>query len=118
MAATPRFDTVDAYLATVPAEVRPALDRVRALARAAVPEATECISYQLPSLRRRKVFFHYAAFKKHLGIYPPVRGDAALQADLAPYRGPKGNLQFPFAQPLPYDLIERVVRALSAEAGG
>ena len=53
---------------------------------------------------------HFAAFKKHIGFYPPVQGDAKLVKAVAPYAGPKGNLQFPLDQPIPYDLIERIVK--------
>jgi uncharacterized protein YdhG (YjbR/CyaY superfamily) len=53
---------------------------------------------------------HFAAFKNHIGFYPPVSGDKGLDKALAPYRGEKGNLRFPLAQPLPYKLIERIVK--------
>lgn len=111
-----RYATVDEYLAATAPEVRDVLEQIRRRALAAVPDATECISYQMPALKRKKVFFYYAAFKQHVGIYPPVKGDAALAAELAPFRGPKGNLQFPLAAPMPYDLIARVAAALAAES--
>lgn len=92
------------------------LEAIRRQVLAAVPDATECISYQMPALKKKKVFFYYAAFKQHIGIYPPVKGDAALAAELAPFRGPKGNLQFPLSAPMPYDLIARVAVALAEES--
>ncbi|MBP8137626.1 MAG: hypothetical protein KAY61_05425 [Candidatus Eisenbacteria bacterium] len=110
-----RYANVDDYLAATAPEVRFVLEEIRRRALAAVPDATECISYQMPALRRKKVFFYYAAFKQHVGIYPPVKGDAALAAELAPFRGPKGNLQFPLAAPMPFDLIARVALALADE---
>lgn len=88
--------------------------------RDAVPDATECISYRMPALRHDRVFFYFAAFRKHIGVYPPV-DDPALVVELARYRGPKGNLQFPLDEPVPYDLIARVAQALArqyARAGG
>ncbi len=112
-----RYATVDDYLAATAPEVRNVLEEIRARARAAVPDATECISYQVPALKRKKVFFYYAAFKQHVGIYPPVKGDAALAAELAPFRGPKGNLQFPLSAPIPYELIARVAATLAEEVG-
>jgi uncharacterized protein YdhG (YjbR/CyaY superfamily) len=118
MAARPKFTQVDDWIAAAPEAHRALLETVRSLARAAVPEATECISYQMPALRLRKVFFFYATFKNHLGIYPPVRGDADLEAELAPYRGPKGNLQFPHNRPIPLPLLRRVVLAQAAEHCG
>lgn len=108
---------IDAYLASVPEAVRPALEEIRRRVAAAVPDAVETISYQLPAFRRGKVFFYFAAFQKHIGVYPPLRRDAALIAELAPYRGEKGNLSFPLSAPIPFELIERVAVALAAEWG-
>lgn len=117
MAERPRFTTVDEYLASVPSDVRPILEEIRALVRRTVPDAQETISYQMPAFRLKRVFFFYAAFKKHVGIYPPLSGDVALVQELLPYRGEKGNLKFPLDQPMPYDLIARVAAALAQQAG-
>ncbi len=114
MATRPRFADIDAYIAAADPGVREVLATIRRTAAAAVPEATECISYQMPALRHQKVFFYFAAFKKHIGIYPPV-DDPALATALAPFRGPKGNLQFPLDQPVPYALIGRVARSLAKQ---
>ena len=81
----------------------------------AAPEACEKISYQMPSFTLDGHFIYFAAFKKHIGIFPPVRGDEKLQQDLNPFRGEKGNLRFPLSAPMPYDLIERVIQALLLE---
>jgi uncharacterized protein YdhG (YjbR/CyaY superfamily) len=118
MADRPKFADMDGYIASAPAEARRTLEEIRRIAKAKVPEATETISYQMPAFKRRKVFFYFAAFKNHIGIYPPVKGDKDLQAALLPYRGEKGNLKFPLNQPIPYDLIGRVVLALSRERAG
>jgi uncharacterized protein YdhG (YjbR/CyaY superfamily) len=109
------FESHDAYFASVPAEVRPRLDSIQARVESLLPQAQRCISYQMPAYRDRRVFFYFAAFKKHIGVYPPVTQDAALIAELAPYRGPKGNLVFPLNQPLPIALIGRVALALHRE---
>jgi uncharacterized protein YdhG (YjbR/CyaY superfamily) len=53
---------------------------------------------------------YFAAFKKHIGLFPPVRGDAKLEKSISAYAGAKGNLQFPLDQPIPYPLIERIVK--------
>ena len=111
-------DPIDDYIAAAAPAAQPILTRIRAAVREAVPDATECISYQMPALRVRKVFFYFAAFKKHIGIYPPVKGSATLQKRLAPYRGPKGNLQFPLDEPMPYALIAQVAKTLAREYGG
>ena len=72
----------------------------------------------MPAFRRGKVFFYFAAFKRHIGIYPPLHDDAALVAELEPFRGPKGNLSFPLDQPLPLELIGRVAEALHRQYSG
>jgi len=108
---------IDAALAAATPEAAVVLAEVRRLVREAVPDAQECIGYQMPAFRRRRIFFYFAAFKKHIGVYPPLRGDAALIAECAPYRNGKGNLAFPLGQPFPYDLVRRVAVAL-AEAYG
>lgn len=101
-------ESIDAYIAAAPASVRPVLKRIRATIRKAAPGATEVISYRMPAFRGRGILLYFAAFKAHIGVFPPIRGDAALEKTLAPYRGPKGNLQFPLAEPIPYDLIARI----------
>ncbi len=110
--ATKGFATVEDYLATVPPDPRAILQAIRARAKQAVPVARDCISYNMPALRDRKVFFFYAAFKSHIGIYPPATEDTALIARLEPWRGPKGNLSFPLSQDIPLDLIADTVLAL------
>lgn len=108
MAAAP--DTVDDYIAGFPAEIQTLLQAVRATVRAAAPQAEERISYRMPALFQQGVVVYFAAFRQHIGLYPPV-GDPAVQARVAPYAGPKGNLQFPYRQPIPHALIAEVVNA-------
>ena len=100
--------TVDEYIAAFPPEVRRILQRVRRVARAAAPEAREVISYRMPALKQNGVLVYFAAFKNHIGLYPPIRGDADIAKAIAPYAGEKGNLRFPFDEPIPYDLIARI----------
>lgn len=114
MTARHTFASVDEYIAAADPKAREILQAIRAAAKAAVPDATECISYQMPALRHKKVFFYFAGFKKHIGVYPPVQ-DQALDAELSGYRGPKGNLQFPLTEPVPYALIARVAKALAKQ---
>ena len=109
------FATHEAYFASVPAPVRSLLERIQAEVEARLPGALRCIGYNMPAFKQKRVFFYFAAFKKHIGVYPPVTGDPALIAECARYRGPKGNLSFPLAEPLPIDLIGRVAVALAAQ---
>ena len=104
----------DYFESTAP-EARPLLQSIQTMVESLLPEAKQCISYSMPAFKSRRVFFYFAAFKKHIGVYPPVTKDAALVKELAPYRGPKGNLSFPLSEPLPLELIGRVASALSRE---
>ncbi|WP_165251475.1 iron chaperone [Paludisphaera soli] len=109
MKAEPPAD-IDASIAGAAPEVRPILERIRRTIRDAAPEATETISYRMPTFIQGGVLIHFAAFKNHIGVYPPVSGDAELQAALAPFANEKGNLRFPLDRPIPYDLIARIVK--------
>lgn len=104
----------EAYLAQCTPEARARLEAIRAEAERRVPNTERCLSYRMPALKRGKVFFYFAAFKNHVGVYPPVPGPAELIAELAAYAGPRGNLIFPHNGPLPLDLIGRVAEALAA----
>lgn len=115
MSERPKFASMDDYFASVSPEVRPILKEIRKIVKAAVPGAKETIGYQMPAFKLDRIFIYFAAFKKHIGIYPPVKGDKALAKALLPYRGEKGNLKFPLDQPIPYDFIRRVAESLSRE---
>lgn len=115
--ARPVFTRHARYIAAAPRAVQPLLRRIRDLVQAAVPDAEPCISYGMPAFRLGRVFFYYAAFRHHIGIYPPVTGGASLQRRLEPYRGPKGNLRFPLGEKLPLGLIRDTAVALAREHG-
>jgi uncharacterized protein YdhG (YjbR/CyaY superfamily) len=68
------------------------------------------ISYNMPAFKQHGMLVYFAGFKGHIGLYPPVHGDAALEKAIAKYAGPKGNLKFPYDSPLPLALIARIVR--------
>jgi uncharacterized protein YdhG (YjbR/CyaY superfamily) len=106
-----RPKNIDEYIASFSPEVQVVLEKIRATIRAAAPDAQEKISYQIPTFALMGNLIHFAAFKKHIGLFPPVKGDEKLQADIAPYRGEKGNLKFPLDQSIPYALIGRIVKA-------
>jgi uncharacterized protein YdhG (YjbR/CyaY superfamily) len=101
---------IDEYIARFPDDVRPILEKVRTNIRTAAPEAKETISYQMPAFKGHGILVYFAGWKKHIGLYPPVSGDPALEKAVARYAGPKGNLQFPLDEPIPYDLIKRIVK--------
>lgn len=112
------FPSHEAYFDSAAPEAQPLLTSIQAKVESLIPTATRCVNYNMPAFRGKRVFFYFAAFKKHIGIYPPVKSDAALIAELVPYRGEKGNLSFPLSEPLPLDLIGRVALALHREYEG
>lgn len=106
-----------AYFKAATPEVRLRLEAIQQRVEQLVPDAEHCVSYGMPAFRLGKVFFYFSAFKKHIGIYPPLKESTALVEDLAPYRGPKGNLSFPHNEPLPLKLIGQVAEALAHQYG-
>ena len=115
MASASKFISHDQYFDSVQPDVRTILYRIQKTVASVVPGSVRCISYNMPAFKARKVFFYFSAFKSHIGVYPPVTSDKALIRELAPYRGDKGNLKFPLNQPLPFELIGRVAKALSKQ---
>lgn len=98
--------TIDQYIKQFPPEVRTILQRIRRTVSDAAPEV---ISYRMPAFKLNGILVYFAAFNNHIGLYPPVKGDPKLVKAAAPYAGEKGNLRFPLDQPIPYDLIKRIV---------
>jgi uncharacterized protein YdhG (YjbR/CyaY superfamily) len=104
-----QFETIDEYIETFPVEVQIVLERMRQTIRKAAPEAVEAISYQIPTFKLNGNLVHFAAFKHHIGFYPTSSGIEAFKKELSPYKWAKGSVQFPLDEPIPYDLVERIV---------
>lgn len=102
---------IDEYIAAFSPEIQSILEKIRVTIREAAPGAEERISYQMPAFTLGGVLVYFAAFKKHIGLYPPVKGDQELRKEISRYQGPKGNLKFPLDERIPYALIRRIVRA-------
>ena len=102
--------TIDEYIGRSATEAQPILERVRATIAKAAPDATETISYTIPAFKLRRIVVYFAAFTHHIGLYPPVTGNAALVKAATPYAGEKGNLRFPLDRKIPYGLIARIVK--------
>jgi uncharacterized protein YdhG (YjbR/CyaY superfamily) len=114
----PRFSTVDEYIAAYPKDVQIILEKVRKSIRKVLPAADEKIKYGMPALMidgRHAVYF--AAWKRHIGLYPIYRSNDPIEEELAPYRDAKDTLKFPLNEPIPYDLIERIVSHVKQRAG-
>ena len=110
MAKSPRPKDIDDYISKFPDDVQAVLQKVRETIRRAAPDAQEVISYQMPAFRQHGILVYFAAWAKHIGMYPPISGNKTLEKAIARYAGPKGNLQFPLDEPMPLSLIERIVK--------
>jgi uncharacterized protein YdhG (YjbR/CyaY superfamily) len=108
-----KYKDVETYIISLPPEQEKILREIRRIVKAEFPDAAEVISYNIPAFKQKKVFFYYAAFKDHISIFPPVKGDESLQKALVAYRNARGNLRFPLNEPMPYELIGRVAEALA-----
>jgi len=105
----PAPKNIDDYIAAFSPEVQAILQKIRTTIRKAAPAAQEKIGYQIPTFTLNGNLVHFAAFQKHIGLYPPI-GDEQLKKELAIYAGPRGNLRFPFDKRIPYSLITKIVK--------
>ena len=111
--AAPRYADVDAYVASFPADVQASLEELRSLIHTRLPGAGEKISYQIPTITLDgAAVLYFAAWKKHLSLYPVPQGDAAFERDIAPHRAAKDSVHFDYDQPLPRDEVARTVALL------
>jgi uncharacterized protein YdhG (YjbR/CyaY superfamily) len=111
----PAVSSVADYMTALAPTQSRALKQVLAVARKSVPRSSSVISYGIPALKLERVFMFCAAFRHHIGIYPPVRDDARLRAALKPYANAKGNLRFSLDEPMPLRLMARVAKALAKQ---
>lgn len=109
------YQSIDEYIATFPEEMQALLEEVRATIRAAAPGAEERISYQMPAFAQNGNLVYFAALKNHIGLYPTGSGIEAFKGELSRYETTKGSVKFPINEPLPLDLISRIVRFRVAE---
>jgi uncharacterized protein YdhG (YjbR/CyaY superfamily) len=109
------YTTIDEYIALFPKDVQSKLEQLRRLIGKLAPEATEKISYRLPTFYLGGNLVHFGAFAAHIGFYPTSSGISAFEAELARYKSSKGAVQFPLAEPLPLDLIRKIVLFRFAE---
>jgi uncharacterized protein YdhG (YjbR/CyaY superfamily) len=105
-----KFNSIDEYIGLFPFEVQDILTTLRKVIKESAPEATEKISYQMPTFTMHGNLVHFAAYKKHIGFYPAASGVAAFKDKLVEYKTTKGAIQFPIDKPLPYELIKEIVQ--------
>jgi uncharacterized protein YdhG (YjbR/CyaY superfamily) len=103
------FASIDDYIASFPEDIQAILQEIRQTVKAAAPDASEKIAYAMPTFHLKGNLVHFAAFKNHIGFYPAPRGIDAFQEELSKYKGAKGSVQFPIDEPMPLDLIRRIV---------
>lgn len=109
------YESIDHYISTFPPDIQEILESIRQIIREAAPEATEKISYQMPTFTQHGNVVHFAAFKHHIGFYPTPSGIVEFKQELAPYIAGKGTIQFPLSKPIPYELITKIVKFRVAE---
>ena len=111
MASKAKFTTMDGYIASFPKEVQVVLEQIRKTIRKVAPGAVEAISYQIPTFKLNgSNLVHFAAWKEHIGFYATPSGNAAFKKELARYKVAKGSIQFPLDEPIPYDLVTKIVK--------
>lgn len=104
------MNSVDEYIAGFPEKIRKILVRIRNIIRHEAPSALETIKYNMPTYVLNGNLIHFAAFKKHIGIYPVPKGDAAFQEEIKPFRGAKSTFRLPLDRPVPDELIRKIVK--------
>jgi uncharacterized protein YdhG (YjbR/CyaY superfamily) len=103
--------TIDEYIEGFPKNVQTILEKIRATIRKAAPKAIEAMKYAIPTfVLNGRNLVHFAAFEKHIGFYPAPSGIAHFRKELAAYKSAKGSVQFPLEEPMPYELIAKIVK--------
>jgi uncharacterized protein YdhG (YjbR/CyaY superfamily) len=105
-----QYKNIDEYIADFPAAVQDKLEKIRRVIKEAAPEAQETISYGMPAFRQNGILVYFGGFKNHIGFFPTASGVAAFKDELSPYATTKGTVQFPLDKPIPFKLIENIVK--------
>jgi len=103
------YNSIDEYIEQFPADIQIVLQEIRSVIKEAALEATEKISYQMPTFFLQGNLVHFAAYKNHIGFYPVPSGIEKFKEELSQFKGAKGSVQFPLDKPMPMDLIRRIV---------
>ena len=101
---------IDEYIAGFPNDVQKILEKIRLTIRKAAPDAEETIKYQMPTFTLNGNLIHFAAFKKHIGLYPVPRGSETFKDEVSKYEGAKSTVRFPLDKPIPFALISKIVK--------
>ncbi|MBK7028569.1 MAG: DUF1801 domain-containing protein [Bacteroidales bacterium] len=105
------MEEIGNYILQFPENVQEILNKLRKLIKEIAPEAVESMAYGMPAYKlNKKPLVYYAAYPKHLGFYATPTGHAKFMVELSKFKQGKGSVQFPLDQPVPFDLIERIVK--------
>lgn len=105
-----KFKTIDEYISSFPKNVQNILDKIRQMIRKEVPDANETISYGIPTFNLNgRYLIYFAAWKEHISVYPTPSGKVPFQEELSLYSSGKGTVKFPLDEPIPYDLVKKIV---------
>lgn len=103
--------TIDEYIEQFPKEVQEILKAFRSVIKDTAPDAVEKISYKMPAFTLEgKILVYFAAFKNHIGFYPTASGIEAFEDELSKYKWSKGSVQFPIKEPIPFELVRKIVK--------
>jgi len=103
--------SIDEYVAGFPTDVQEVLQKIRMTIKKAAPQAEETIRYKMPTFNLKgKYLLYFAAYKKHIGLYPAPLGNEKFKKEMAPYESGKGTLKFPLDEPIPLNLIRKIVK--------
>jgi len=105
-----RPTTIDEYIAQCPEDMQPILEKIRTVIKESAPGAVEKISYQMPAFYLNSILVWFGAHAHHIGFYPTGAGIEAFKEELSPYKWSKGAVQFPLDEPMPYELIKKIVK--------
>jgi len=103
-------ESIDEYIGTFPKEIRSKLESIRKAVKEEAPDAKEVISYGMPAFKLNRVLVYFAAQRKHIGFYPTASGISAFEEELSQFKHSKGAVQFPIDEPVPLELVRKVVR--------
>jgi len=105
-----KFKTVEEYLSAFPLQTKNILNELRNAIKKAAPKAEELISYNMPAFKFHGMLVYYAAYKDHIGFYPAASGIENFKKEIAAFKNSKGAIQFPIDEPLPLQLVTKIVK--------
>jgi len=104
-----RFTTIDEYISSYPENVQEKLQNIRHTIKTLAPNSVETISYQMPTFKLNGILVHFAAYKNHIGFYPTPSAIMKFKKELKKYEFSKGSIKFPINEPIPMNLIKRII---------